>query len=148
MKNLLTLFAFLFVGMMLFAQDPVFSDQEESPELCEPFLAAQYDRSAQTLTIRYESCAEDVAFLGWCGTGICGFGTTNDYGLGANKDRELMVGNFNGTVHYQEVFSPYQEIPGTLTINNLNLNDGVYFVRIHTYVENESKIFLVKFAVN
>jgi hypothetical protein len=149
MKKCSTLIAFLFVGFALFAQDPVNpnDDSGEVETICEPFLAASYDQDAQTLTIRYEDCQQDGIFWGWCGT-FCGFGETIDGAEKGYTERELMVGNFNGRVHYAETFSNYDEIPEDLVINNLALSTGIYFVRLKTFQNNESKIFHVKFAVN
>lgn len=149
MKKLTTLIALFFVGFALFAQDPLNpkDDSGETITVCEPFLAATYDRDAQSLTIRYEDCQQDRIFWGWCGT-FCGFGEETGPESNFYQERELMVGNLNGSVHYAESFNAYDEIPEVITINQISLNTGIYFVRIKTYQEGEPKIFHVKFAVN
>lgn len=149
MKKNITLIAFLFVGFSLFAQDPVIpnDDSGEIETVCESFLAASYNQDAQTLTIKYEDCHQDVAFWGWCGT-FCGVGEGVGESDAYSRERELMVGSFNGRVHYAETFSLYDEMPEDLIINSLALSTGIYFVRLKTYRDDEIKIFHVKFAVN
>ena len=151
MKNLFTLIAFLCLGVILYAQDPVFNQEEETPEtVCEPYLAASYDHAAQTLTIRYEDCHQDMVFWGWCGTGLpeCGFGELNRNGDPVGSDRHLVVGNLQGTIHYAETFGLYQEMPEMITVSQLNLNPGIYFVRLQSYREGEKVDYLIKFPVN
>ena len=124
----LTLLSFIllvctFSGLQ--AQDPVLP-QEESEPVCEPFFRANYQIDAQTLTIFYEDCNEDVSGIYFCGFG-CGNMSEAELNMYENQSRyQLIATDLYGKVLYRASM----EKPHELSISGLNLEYGAYLLRM------------------